>query len=157
MSAAARTGALVAVLALVAAWAIRDAERRGEAKAQARALEVRVETLRVEAARADTVYRDSLRIAVRVRERWDTVRTRDTVRLNDTLYVPLAAADSAVSSCFAAVRACGRAGAAKDSVIAALDARIAAMPKPPGPVRVWGERALWAAAGYGLGALFSGR
>jgi len=133
--------------------AIAEAERRGAARERARVLSARVDTLRVTERMTDTLWRDTLRIATRARLVWDTVRATDTIRVRDTLYVPLAAAEAAVESCWAANRACARAGAAKDTLLAAQDARWAARPAPPSAARLWSERAIYFLAGYGIRSL----
>jgi hypothetical protein len=148
---------LVVALAAVLAWAIWDAERRGVAKGQAMAQAARVDTLWREVARTDTVWRDSVRVAVRWRDRWDSVRVTDTVTIDSIVYVPLAPADSTIRACFAAVRSCDPALAAKDTLITALRWQLDQQPKPPSALRVWAERALWLGAGVGVGALVGHR
>ena len=134
-------------------WALVDAERRGERKAEQRTLAARVDTLWREVHRTDTLYVELIRTATRWRDRWDTVMTRDTITVDSIVYVPLAPADSTIRACVAAVVGCEARVAARDSLIRGLQARLAAQPTPPPAWRVWGERALWMGAGVGVGTL----
>jgi hypothetical protein len=144
---------LVVVWAAVTVWALKDAEQRGARQARLAQLAARVETLEVIAARVDTIYRDSVRTATKWRDRWDTVRVRDTITVDSVVYVPLAPAESTITACFAALRSCDRALAAKDTLITALRWQLDQQPKPPSALRVWAERGLWLSAGLGLGRL----
>jgi hypothetical protein len=112
-----------------------DGYRRGEANAERIALAGRVDTLTQTVVKYDTLYRDSLVIATRWKTRWDTVRVRDTITIvrNDTtiVYVRRDVADSTINACFAVVRACDKAGAAKDTLVLALRAQLAATGPDP--------------------------
>jgi hypothetical protein len=128
---------VLALLALVllAGWAVVEAERRGHDRAQRAFAATRTDRLRDTVHHYDTVYRDSLRIATRWQTRWDTVKLRDTVTIENTVYVPLAPAESTINACSAALRSCGRAGLAKDTLIAAQAEELSALrlvkPAPP--------------------------
>jgi hypothetical protein len=112
--------------ALLMAGITLDAYQRGQRSARAEHLAARIDTITRTVERLDTIYRDSVRVAERTRVRWDTVVLRDTIRINDTLYVPLAPAQEAITACTAALRSCARAGAAKDTLIALQGEQIAA-------------------------------
>jgi hypothetical protein len=144
----------LAIVAALVGYALHEARQTGIAvgRAEVAAREVVVRSRAV--AKADTVYRDSLRVLNRWRDRWDTVRVRDTlvVTRNDTaiVYVPRAVADSTIRACFAVLRTCEDRVWARDSLIVSLRASI---PPTPSRLRVWGERALFVGAGVGIGAI----
>lgn len=141
---------LVAGLALLA---VVLAAYSGHQRATHTALAARVDTLTRVERQLDTIYRDSLTIATRWKTRWDTVRVRDTMTIvrNDTtiVYVRRDVADSTINACFAVLRACDRAGVAKDTLNAALRAQLlAAQPK-------LAQRVTDASTGAVIGALLA--
>ena len=144
----------LAIVAILIGYALHEARQTGRAEGRAEVAARAVVIRTAAVAKADTVYRDSLRVLNRWRDRWDTVRVRDTlvVTRNDTavVYVPRAAADSVVKACFAVVRSCEARVAARDSLIVSLKTSI---PPAPSRLRVWGERALFVGAGVGIGAI----
>ena len=133
------------LMALIAA----DAYSRGRRAERALTAAARVETLTVRVAKLDTIYRDSLKILVRWKEKWDTVVTRDTITVDSIIYVPLGPAESTLNACFAVVRSCGVAGVAKDSLNNALRAELAAVKAAQPSLR---ERLTRDAAAAGIGA-----
>lgn len=141
---------LVAALAVGGYVLWRDGYRRGEAVAR---WQVRTDTIRLELARLDTVYRtDTLRL-------WRLVRTVDTlVRLDS---IPVIAADSAradtslrvvhagLRSCVAALSTCETRVAAERRLRVLAESALVARPDPSPRPRA---RAWWGgvAAGAGL-------
>jgi hypothetical protein len=149
-----RTAIGLAIVAVLVSYALHEARQTGRAEGRAEVAARAVVIRSGAVAKADTIYRDSLRILNRWRDRWDTVRVRDTIviRRNDTtlVYVPRAAADSTIRACYAVLRSCEARVAARDSLIVSLRASI---PPTPSRLRVWGERALFLGAGVGIGAI----
>jgi hypothetical protein len=145
---------LLALLAGVVSYALADTYRRGHADGMAdgaaRSVRERVRVVRV----LDTLYiRDTVRFA-RWRDRWDSVRVTDTVTVRDVVYVPRDLADSTISACRAVIASCERRVAARDSLIVALNASLKAeRAARPSGLRVALDRAVWAAAGVGVGVL----
>ena len=139
----------LAIIALLVGYALHEARQTGraEGRAEVAAREVLVKSRAV--AKADTIYRDSLKVLTRWKTRWDSIRVTDTIVITrDTgrvVYVPRAAADSALNVCYAVVRSCDRAGVAKDSLIASLRAGI---PPDPSAWDTFRERA--ALVGFGV-------
>jgi hypothetical protein len=68
--------------------------------------QVRVDTLVRESARLDTVYRTRKVRYDSIMAKYDTVRMTDTVMVNDTVYIPRAVADSAITACRLVVTTC---------------------------------------------------
>lgn len=142
----------LAIIAVLIGYALHDARQTGraEGRAEVAAREVVVWTRAV--AKADTVYRDSLRVLNRWRDRWDTAYVAVDRWKHDTVEVVryVATADSTIRACFAVLRTCEDRVAARDSLIVSLKASI---PPAPSRLRVWGERALFLGAGVGIGAI----
>jgi hypothetical protein len=142
----------LAIVALLIGYALHEARQTGraEGRAEVAAREVVIRTVAV--AKADTVYRDSLRVLNRWRDRWDTAYVAVDRWKHDTVEVVryVAVADSTIRACYAVLRSCEARVAARDSLIVSLKASI---PPTPSRLRVWGERALFVGAGVGLGAI----
>lgn len=137
-----------------AIMADRYAEARGEVKVLKGALAQANDTLTVykaRAAKSDTVWR------VKVKPVWDSVRVTDTVRIDSVVYVPLAAADSAVGSCTRALDACQVAGIKAQAVMDQQAALIKVLEKRPGPCRVLKVRCelITGVAGLAAGVLLA--
>lgn len=148
------------VLALVAAVALlwRDAYERGKTDARVAASAATIRTLRDTVRVRDVEYRrDTVRLT-RWRERWDSVRVTDTVAVAKIVYVPRAVADSTIQACYSVLRSCEVRVAARDTLIRALESSLRAeRASRPSAVRVALDRALWAAVGVGVGAVFLAR
>lgn len=129
-----------------------DTYQRGLTAGRMESVTERVRVLRETVTVRDSVYRvDTIRLRV-ARTHWDTVRIRDTITIDSTIYVPLAPADSVIQACFAVVRSCGAVRLAQDSVIRGLEGVIKLQSNAkPSPIRLWAERALWLTAGIGIG------
>jgi hypothetical protein len=158
-------GVLLLVLLLavaligVSCWGANQVRRTRELAGAVQVLESQaqqaaalMDSLRRAAQTRDTVYRQKWL------PRWDTVRTRETVTLNDTVYVPFAVADSTVMACTMALDACQRLGIQQDTVIARQRLVIQALERKPGPCRVIGMRCevLTLVGGLVLGAVIRG-
>lgn len=143
-------GLLLAAALAVGCWLLwRDGYRRGEAVAR---WQVRTDTLRLEIARLDTVYRtDTLRL-------WRLVRIVDTLVRVDS--IPVIAADSAradtslrvlhagLRSCVAALSTCEQRLAAERRLRVLAESALVARPDPSPRPRA---RAFWAGAAAGAG------
>lgn len=86
----------------------------------------------------------------------DSITRVDTLTIRERVIV--AAADTAIKACRETVRSCAASIAIADSIhrgdlrmIHALEAQ------RPGFARRWGERLLWAGAGYAAGSIFTRR
>lgn len=86
-------------------------------------LRVTADSLARIAGKVDTLWRE------RIKPRWDSVRITDTVVVNNIVYVPRPAADSAIKGCSLALDACQRAGLAKDDLIATQDSLLTVLRK----------------------------
>lgn len=145
---------LLALLAGLIVYALADAYGRGHADGladgAARSVAAHVRVIR----QVDSVYvRDTIRLA-RWRDRWDSVRVTDTVVRDSVVYVNRDIADSTISACRAVVVSCEARVAARDSALAALRAALKAeQAARPSQLRVAIDRALWGAAGLGVGVL----
>lgn len=85
----------------------------------------------------------------------DSVIRTDTLLAHDTTFIRIvASADTAMQACRDVVRSCTKSLALADS-IHAIDQRMlrAYQQAKPGALRRWGDRLLWAGAGYALGHL----
>jgi hypothetical protein len=143
-------GALILVLAVVMTVALQDAHRRGLAEGRAEAVVARIDTLREVVRVTDTVYRNARRTVTETLTRWDTTVLHDTITVDSVVYVPLAPAESVVVACRRLVASCDLAIAARDTLVRALELRIATMPAPRPAWQVWAGRAGWFALGAGL-------
>jgi len=129
---------------------------------RARELALRVEPQVRYITMLDTVYRrDTIRL-------WRTIAQYDSVRMTDTIavtraettvvYIPRAVADDAIVRCTSAVLLCEKRVAARDTLINTLQTQLKLVgDSKPGVFKVWSERVLWGAAGYGLGVAASRR
>lgn len=126
----------------VAALGLYGREQRARGRAEAQLVELRQanDSLAKAQRKVDTIYlRDTLRLRFR-RIEWDTVRVRDTIVRNDTVFVPRAVADSVISACTSALRTCEQRAQLWADRYANLELQVAAMPKPRAAWKVWGER-----------------
>ena len=140
----------LAIIALLVGYALHEARQTGRAEGRAEVAARRAVLYQRVVEKTDSVYTaDTIRLRS-WRDRWDTVRTRDTLVVDRIVYVPRAEADSVVTACYAVLRSCETRVAARDSLIVSLRASI---PPTLSRWRVWGERALFLGAGVGLGAL----
>lgn len=86
----------------------------------------------------------------------DSIRSTDTLTVRERVIV--AAADTAITACRQTVRSCAASLAIADSIHAGDARTIRALERArPGVLRRWGERLLWAGAGYAAGSLLSPR
>lgn len=75
---------------------------------------------------ADSIYKIRVpraKIAYRTKTVYDTVRVRDTLVHNDTVYIPRVVADSAVQTCHLALKSCTAQVEVHDSLYTALQQR----------------------------------
>lgn len=91
----------------------------------------RVDTLVKESVRLDTVYRTRTMRLKTTLAWYDTVRMTDTLVRNDTVFIPRAAADSAVSTCRAVVQTCDEQKANLTARLAIAESTIAHKPVTP--------------------------
>lgn len=90
------------------------------------------DTLRVAYAKLDTVYLRRVMYRDSIMTEWDTVRLRDTLVRNDTVYVPRDRADSAIAACSAVTETCEQQKANLTARLAIADSMLAIPPKPVG-------------------------
>lgn len=154
---------LIALLAL-AFWMVdREAERRGLLKGRTEA------ALRHEAELAqliqqrDSAYafkRETLKVVI---PKWATIRLTDTIPVPvhvpgkpDTveIYVPRAAADTAVQMCLRTLNSCDASLRARDSLVLALRGHVKLLEgSKPSKLAGIRDRALWGLIGFAVGAV----
>jgi len=131
---------------------------RSEGVSEGRAYELALQSTRATAnvARVDTLYkRDTIRL-------WRTVAQYDSIRVTDTIavvraestvvYIPRPVADATINQCVLTLRTCEQGLRARDTLITSLRSQLRTIESSrPSQFKVWGERVLWGAAGYGLG------
>lgn len=149
-----RTAILITALAALLSFALYDTYSRGVAVGRSEVAARQLALYQKVVWRTDSIYTaDTIKLN-RWRDRWDTVRTRDTIAVDRVVYVPRNVADSTITACYAVLRSCESRVAARDSVISAQNGTITALKaQAPSTVRLWLERGLWLAAGVGVGQL----
>lgn len=138
------------VAALVLAY---GCEQRKVGLAQAGEREARrvLDSLAHVARARDTVYvRDTVRLW-RTVTAYDTARVTDTLTRNDTVFVPRAVADAAITACVATVLTCEGRVADRDQQLATWERRWATREKPRAGWIVWAERGAIAYLSFKVG------
>lgn len=129
------TMVVVAVIAGLAAWRARDRalEARGVALERARVADSTLAAITPQLARVDTVLVEQIRTVPKVIVATDTLRDTVLTHLTDTVLVEryVHVADSAVRACHALLVGCAAYRELSQQKIAALEAKLAAVP----PVR----------------------
>lgn len=106
----------------------------------------RVDTLVRESVRLDTVWRTRKVRYDSLIQAYDTVRLRDTVMVESTVYVPREVADEAVAACKAVVETCEAQKANLTARLTVAESLLTTIPKPP-------NRTLWALVGFVVGVV----
>lgn len=147
-----RTAVLIVTLAALVSVALYDSYSRGRAVGRAEVAARSVVIWQRAIHTRDTAYTtDTLRLRV-WRDRWDTLRVTDTLWRDSVVYVRYDVVDSVIRACYAVLRSCESRVTARDSLIAALQGRIKGLADAqPSLVSQWTTRALWLAAGVGVG------
>lgn len=114
------------------------------------ALRVELDSLRKLSAKVDTVRVAQTDSFTRWRTKYDTVRT--TLNIHDTIEVIrfVYVADSTIRACSLALASCEESRRLLGEQVNRLNLRISAL-APPSRWEVAGDRAKWAAIGYGVG------
>lgn len=92
------------------------------------------DTLRQEVVRLDTVFASRLRVLDSTRTVWDTVRVRDTLVRNDTVFVPRDIADATLLACTETLTTCEQQKAALRSLWFTADSTVRKWGGPPSRV-----------------------
>jgi hypothetical protein len=123
-----RAAVAAAVFAAIAGYAA------GRQNAPPANYQARVDTLIREYATLDTVWRTRKIRYDSVQSVYDTVRVRDTIVRNDTVFVPRAVADEAVRACQAVVETCEAQKANLTARLALAESALAAPRKSRLPI-----------------------
>jgi hypothetical protein len=83
------------------------------------------DTLTIQYAKLDTMFVTRTVRKDSILTRWDTVRLRDTLTRNDTVFVPRAQADTALASCTAVLETCEQQKANLTARLAVADSLLA--------------------------------
>lgn len=89
------------------------------------------DTLTIQYTKLDTLFMTRTVRKDSILTRWDTVRLRDTVTRNDTVFVPREVADSAISSCTAVLNTCEEQKANLTARLAVADSLLAMTESKP--------------------------
>lgn len=76
----------------------------------------RIKVLTKEVKVADSIFVHDTVVATKLRTKYDSIRVRDTVTRNDTVFVPRAVADGTIQACTLALQDCVHVRALNDSL-----------------------------------------